>query len=270
MAKLTLLDMTQDILSSLNSDEVNSISDTTEAMQVARLIRSKYYDLIVRANLPEQQTLIKLTASTDPDKPTLMYVPDGVIRIDYLKYFDADTSFGSVTPGYKYLTPLTISDFLDLVNSFNPSEAEVGTMVFTEGGNDFTFYYKDNSQPKYYTVIENNYIVFDTYNSDLDTTLQNTKTMAYGLMVTPFTFTDNFIPDLEDDKFPLLLNEAKALAFYELKQQPHPKADLEIKRQWSALQNDKRVLDKPTAFEALADFGRRRTVWGSNRWMRGR
>jgi len=38
MAKKTVLDMVQDILSDMESDEVNSISDTTEALQVAQII----------------------------------------------------------------------------------------------------------------------------------------------------------------------------------------------------------------------------------------
>jgi len=36
--KSTVLDMTQSILSGLGSDEVNSISDTTESLQVAEVI----------------------------------------------------------------------------------------------------------------------------------------------------------------------------------------------------------------------------------------
>ncbi len=36
--QFTLLEMTQKILEALGSDEVNSISDTVEAYQVARLL----------------------------------------------------------------------------------------------------------------------------------------------------------------------------------------------------------------------------------------
>ena len=46
MPKLTLLDMTQDILSDIDSDEVNSISDTPDSLQVAGIIKSSFYDMI--------------------------------------------------------------------------------------------------------------------------------------------------------------------------------------------------------------------------------
>lgn len=296
MAQLTLLDMVQSILSSLNSDEVNSISDTTESMQIARIIQSKYYDILVRGALPEQTSLLQLTASGDTDRPVLMYVPSGVVRIDWIKYFDSttatetDSSFSHdlntdivdidavgdpVPTGYKYVTGLPIDQFIDMINRFNPGDSEVDAFNFTEGGKNFTFYYKTNGQPQYYTVIENTYIIFDKYDSTLDSTLQASKTMAIGLKVTPFTLTDAFVPDLDDDKFPLLLNEAKVLAFYELKQQAHPKADQEIKRQWSSLQKDKSISNKPSYFGQLADFGRMPRTggfsgggWGAYKWMR--
>ena len=51
--KYTLLEMTQDILSNMSSDEVNSISDTPESLQVATIIKQKYYDIVSRGDLPE-------------------------------------------------------------------------------------------------------------------------------------------------------------------------------------------------------------------------
>lgn len=267
MATQTLLAMTQSILSSMNSDAVNSISDTTESMQVAKIIQQKYYDILSRGNLPEQQTLLQLTASGDNTKPTLMYVPAGVMRIDWLKYFDDDATTAT-TPGYKYVVGLPIAQFIDMINSFNPDDDNVDSFDFTEGGVDFTFYYKTDRQPCYYTVIENSNVVFDSFNSDLDTTLQSSKTEVFGLKVTPFTLLDASVPDISDDKFPLLLNEAKSLAFYEMKQVTHAKADQEIRRQWSTIQKDKAVSNKPSAFDQLPNFGRVSRAFGSNRWMR--
>ena len=40
--KFTLLEMVQEILSDMDSDEVDSIEDTVEAEQVATIVRSTY------------------------------------------------------------------------------------------------------------------------------------------------------------------------------------------------------------------------------------
>jgi len=74
--KRTLLDYTQSILSSLNSAEVNSIGDTTESLQVAEILRTTYYNILGRAELPEHEKLFQLTSSGDPTKPTLMFRPN--------------------------------------------------------------------------------------------------------------------------------------------------------------------------------------------------
>jgi len=83
-----------------------------------------------------------------------------------------------------------------------------------------------------------------------------------GWVLPRWSMTDNFIPDLDEQQFPMLLNEAKSLAFLELKQQVHPKAEQEIKRQASSIQKFKTKSVRPTPFEQLPNFGRRRGTGG--------
>ena len=42
MPKMSLLEMTQDILSDMDSDEVNSINDSVESLQVLGIIKNTY------------------------------------------------------------------------------------------------------------------------------------------------------------------------------------------------------------------------------------
>lgn len=262
MAYQTLLDMTQEILSAMSSDEVDSISDTTESMQVATIVKRKYYDILSRGGLtPKEKKLFQLTASGDVSLPVLMYVPDGVANIESIKYFDSSLSSGVAT-GYTYVTILPIAQFIDHVTAFNPDESNVETFTFSQGSENFTFYYKTDCRPSFCTIISNYYVVFDTLDIAEDTTLQASKTMCYGLQIPTFSMTDSFIPSIDEEQFPLLLNEAKALAFYELKQMPHQKAEQEIKRQWSTTQKNKAVANSPTSFEQLPDFGRRTRTGG--------
>lgn len=363
--KYTLLELTQDILSSLSSDEVNSISDTTESVQVATIIKQKYFDIVNRVPLPEHEQLVQLTAATDPDQPVLMYVPEGVADIKWLKYFDTnvldgvsnaqihdtnvdiippwsttsvtsviiglgskvftvasaglaitagnsvlvthdasntmsgtvtsyvgttltlnitaitgagtytawdiiqDTSNVNTAPGYLYVTILPNEQFISMVNSFNPTETGVESFTFTGNNTGFTgsynFYYRTDRQPCYCTILSNYYVIFDSYDNTQDSTLQSSKTMAWGRIVPHWSMVDNFIPDLAEEQFTLLLNEAKALAFYELKQQPHQLALQESKRGWSTVQKNKAVTNRPTYFNELANFGRRSGVYYGTR-----
>lgn len=280
--KQTLLEMTQAILSEMSSDEVNSIGDSPESLQVANIIKTKYYDIISRGQLPEHSQLLTLDASLDATRPVIMYVPQGVSKVEWIKYYDSNVlddsslpnsqhdlnvdlqnnsgSTPQAPPGYKYVTMLPIRQFIDMVNTFNPEESTVESFNFQDTSNNypgsFNFYYKTMQQPSYCCIISNYYVIFDSYDSTQDTTLQTSKSMLYGQVVPIFLLEDSFIPDLDAQQFPLLTNEAKALAFYVLKQQPHALAMQETKRQWSTVQKNKSINNRPTYFNQLPNFGR--------------
>lgn len=60
MAKMSLLDMTQNILSALDSDPVSDISETVESQQVVEIIKESFYELMSSRQWPFLQTLTKL------------------------------------------------------------------------------------------------------------------------------------------------------------------------------------------------------------------
>lgn len=276
--KLTLLALTQNILSALNSDDVNSISDTTESLQVAEIVRTSYFNIVSRAELPEHNQLFQLTASTNGFDPVLMYRPENVTKINWIKYFDdtddnsepfntthdlntdiEDTDNGDdgSAPSYKDVQILPVNEFIRMVNGFNTNDSDVSTFTL----NDITFNFKTDQQPLYCCVVQNYYIIFDGLDTSVDSTLQTHKTQCFGQIIPTFLMEDTFIPEMDDYKFPLLLNEAKSLAFLELKQMTHAKAEQENKRQWSNLQKDKALADKPSYFNQLANFGRIGPGW---------
>lgn len=371
--KYTLLELTQSILASMGSDEINSIGDTAEAQQVVNVIETVYYNMAARAELPEHEGLIQLVASDDPIRPVLMTVPSNVTRIMWIEYFDSNVldstslqfdqfgsysnqhdtntdlsfnasnvgsfpwtasstssitvgtglktfvttqnlipqlgnevqimsgtttymsgvvtayyavpnsttanlvinvtaAFGSGTfstwtinqinppttaPGYKRIRVLPTHQFIKMQSSLNPTSQNVGQFNFQFQGNNFLFNYQRDTQPRHCCFINDQYVVFDNFNAQLESTLQSSNTMCWGWFIPPFLLEDNFIPNLNDYQFPLLLAEAKSLAFLELKQMVHQKAEQEAKRQWSNLQKNKSVTNKPSYFAQLPDFGRR-------------
>lgn len=250
--KLTLLDYVQTIASAMSSDEVNSIGDTVESQQIAQCVKTTYFNIISRANLPEQKKLFQLDASLDATQPNLMFFPEGIKKIEWLKYYDATTT---VTM-YKYVSLISIQQFSDFVNTFDSTASNVDTLSLETSSETFLFRYRNDITPCYATVLSDYYVIFDSFDSTLDTTLQSSKTECYGLEEPIWRMEDTFIPSLDDAQVPLLLNEAKSLAFFELKQTTHQKAEQEAKRQWTSLQRDKSIDDKPSSFDRLPNFGR--------------
>lgn len=255
MAAYTTLDYTQTILSSLDSDEVNSISDTVESLQVANIIKTVYNDIQARTDLPEHKTLFELTASGDTSAPNIMYRPSDIISIDWVQY---DKILSTETdPNYQEITFMPIGQFLVMTNTQNTDEAWIDEVSLTISSDTVTFKYRNDTGPKYYTTFDDSTIVFDAYDSAVDTTLQKAKTRCYGKKDQAFQMTDTFVPFVDRDLSTLLLNEAKVLAFAELKQTQHAVAGQWARRGWVKSQKSKRAIDIQTDFDRLPSFGRK-------------
>lgn len=228
MAKMTLLGMTQNILNAMSSDEVNSIGDTVESLQVAEIIRETYDELFSNINTPSHDSLIQLEALSDTARPNYMRLPDTVKEIKWIKYdyrTDARTDYKDII----YLKP---EEFLLLV-----SQRHEGIEVTDFSGG--RLYIMDNVNPTYWTTFDNEYIVFDSYNSGLDASLQNSKTLCWGQQDTVFEMNDTFIPDIDADLFPLFLAEAKSVCFINLKQVSSAKEEGRARRQRVRSQNNR-------------------------------
>jgi hypothetical protein len=256
--KYTLLEMVQDVLSSSDGDEVNSITDTIEADQVARIIRACYFD-IYSTSMPEATTLYQLEASGNSAKPVMMTRPSDVHSLITLKYNKATED--DTDPQFVTLTPLSIEEFFDRTHMLNLSEDYVSSMTHTIDGDDFTFLYRTDKAPDWYTCIDDHTFFFDSIDTEVDTTLQKSKTWCLGEKETTFLLEDDYEIDLDERQHVWLLNEAKALAYQELKQQTHAYAERAAKRQRIRAQKTKYVNnDVGVYYNSLPIFGRRTPV----------
>lgn len=228
--KYTLLDLTQNVLSSMDSDEINSINDTVESQQVVKIIKTVYDDIIARSDLPFHKAFFNLIPSGDSTKPTLMTKPDNITHIDWLKY--NTIKLGDTVPNWHTLDYLSPEDFIDRVQNFNTADITIGTMTITANGFTVSLNYYNNAGPNYYTAFDDNTIIFDGYDSEVDSTLQSIKTIGSGTRNLVWNEIDGFVPELQADQFALLLNEAKSLAWAELKQAQHPKAERTAQKNW--------------------------------------
>ncbi len=220
--KYTLLEMTQQILVSLDGDEVNSIDDTEESRAVAKIIKECYYDLVGQLDLPEHFDFFQLDA-TSPSTPTVMTLPSDVITLEWIKYNEIVTDETDVK--YREVKYMPSKDFMEMVLGLNSDGDDVEQFSFTTNSETFTLKCKNNGAPSWYTSFDDGKLLFDSYDSEEDDNLQASKTLCYGIVTPTFTLEDTFTPDLDARQFSALLNEAKAQCWADLKQQINNRAE---------------------------------------------
>ena len=220
--------MVQSILSDMDSEAVNSISDSVEAEQVASVIQDTFFNLIAARDIPEHRQLIKLTALADNTKPTHFKYPTNTRQLSRVDYDIATT--GTTYREITFVEPMV---FIDRMNQDTSSSI---TVTDVAGGT--TLFIGNSTSPSYYTSFDDEHIVMDSYDAIVDTTLQNSKSRAFGYVYPTFTIADSFQPDLDDTMLPYMLAEAKSTCFSLFKSGSDPKIEQSARRLKSFVQND--------------------------------
>jgi hypothetical protein len=231
MAKMTLIEIVQDILSDMNDDEVNSISDTIESLQVAQIVKSVYFEMMANKNWPHLRTLDTLEASGDNTKPTHMKLPELVKELEWIEY-NCRKSTTPTRSEYKQIKMVSPDDFLRRTGQYITTNTDVDEITDYSG---VKFSIKNDEHPTFCTSFDDDYIVFNSYDSSLDTTLQEAHTRCSVYVEPSWSMVDNHTPDLPSEAFPALLAEAKSTAFNRIKQAPDGKAEQQAVRQRSWL-----------------------------------
>lgn len=230
MRKMTLLEMTQNILSALDSDEVNSISDTVESLQVAEVIKETFYEQFNNIFVPEFQGLVRLTDVNDITCPNYLKAPSNLSKIEWIKYQDhrADDI-------YHYVSYYLPEEFLERTLSYTGG---YGLTQVLDPSSGIAYYVRNDGPPTCFTMFDDNHIAFDSYDLEYETTLHSARSLAYGLKSFEFELDDDFVPPLDPSLFPLLLAEAKSVCFINLKQISSSKEEQRARRQRIRMQND--------------------------------
>ena len=233
MAKKTLLDLTQAILNDMDGDEVNSISDTIESQQVAQIIRDTFDEIIASRSWPHLNRLISLTPQ-GASRPTHMDTGETWVYMDFIKYNVRTQS--ATKDNFESLHYMEPADFINLVNQRDSSNSTVDTITDPSG---IPLFIINDDRPRYWTTFDDEVIVFDSYDSQVETNLQESKFQCYGNVEPTWTHADEFVPDLPAKAFPYLLAEAKSVAFNALMQVGNQKAEQQSRRQRVWLSREK-------------------------------
>jgi hypothetical protein len=232
MPKQTLLDLVQDILNDLDSDPVNSISDTEESEQVAAIVKSTYYEVIDSRDWPHLNRTITLSP-TGGTAITSFTLDDNFDTIDFVKYNKRKST--DTKDKYDEVDYLTPKEFIEHLNARNSSASDVSTITI----DSIKYYVKNDTAPTYWTTFDDEIIVMDSYDSAVDSNLQASKTQCWGRVTPTWTVSDTFVPDLPAKAFSYLLAESKSTSFNSLRQAANAKEEQKSNRQRLHLSREK-------------------------------
>jgi hypothetical protein len=252
MQKMTLLEMVQNIASALETDEISSISDTTESLQIAEVIKETFYEQFNNIVIPEFRGLITLDDVNDLTRPNYLKIPSNVTKIDWIRYKDFRNSDKYIQ--VKYLDP---EDFIDTQLQYSSTSNNV---FLTQDPSGVSYYVTNNGCPQFYTMFDDEYLVFNRFDADSEDTLQSSNTIVFGSKVEEFELEDDYVPPIDGNLFPLLLAEAKSTCFINLKQISSSKEEQRARRQRIRMQNDqfKDRKAQRSYFERGPNFARNR------------
>lgn len=224
--KMTLLDIVQDILNDMDGDEVNSIDDTFESQQIAQIVKSTYYAIISNRNWAHTKQTLQIEPSGNTALPTHMYLQQDIKEMSFFNYNKAKiTDNKKVYRPIRYLQP---DDFLRVINRRDDSQDNIDVITDPTG---VELLIKNDLAPEYYTSFDDQTLVFDSYDKEVESTLQKSKVQAQAYVVPDWSPVDDFVPDLPIEAFTALLEEAKSRAMLKLKQVADEKAEQEASRQ---------------------------------------
>ena len=224
--KPTLLDIVQEVLNDLDSDEVNSINDTTESLQVATICKAVFRDMLSNRNWPHTRKAIEIVPYSNSSYPTHMRIQDEIKELSFLNYNTA--KLDETRKRYTPISWIEQDDFLRRANSLNTDNTNVDVIIDPSG---IEVAVRNDTPPKFFTSFNDDTLVFDSYDKEAGDTLQASKVQAYAYTMPLFEVFDDFIPDLPSEAFAGYIAECKSQSFVKLKQQVSEKDEQTARKQ---------------------------------------
>lgn len=208
----TLLQAVQDYLDATSGFYVDSIFDTDESQQVAKIAERVYYNMVqTYSNLLFTMKESTLESLSDTARPNYMLLPANAQKIQESKIW-YDVSEDNTKISYRELAYLSPLDFINKTRASSETNS-----IIVEGFDGTKMSCGTNKMPHYYTSFDNRYVVFDSYDSDVDTTLQQSKTRLVISMAETFLQEDDFVipvpAHLTETYMDMFLNEALTLVY---------------------------------------------------------
>jgi hypothetical protein len=193
MSKKTLLRVVQDYLTYVDGFQVDSIFDSEESQQAAQIAEHVFYTVVDKNRDQMHSTVVRsLDASTDGDLPCVMLIPSEIRRIhDSEIWYNTHKTGGVQWSRVQFIDP---KEFLVYVSGMNTDQENTEVMLV----NGVPFVVMNNRAPLYCTTFDDHTLVFDAYDSELDSTLQESKTKIVAVQAPVFLQEDDFLIPLPE------------------------------------------------------------------------
>jgi len=199
---------------------VSTIDDTIESQQLASIAEKVFNDLvndIFANNLTEN--LVQLESLADSTKPNYLRLPDTVSRIKDSKvmYNKATGETGATTLNLAEVPYMRPQDFLDEVG--RRSTNQTNTQVVTDYSG-YQMVIQNKTAPQFYTSFDDEHLVFDSFDSDVDSVLQSSKSAVLTSEQRTFTQSDTYVIDFPEWFHTTYLNAVIAEGSEVLREEP--------------------------------------------------
>lgn len=222
MAKLTLLEMTQNILSDMEEDYVTSYTDTVASQAVAEIIKNTYDNIISGRDWPHLYKMFTLFAGST-NTPTRMTIPENVMDIKWVKY--NKLRLNDTRDRFTEIPFVEPREFTARLDARNNDDGNVSWVIDPDSSIRLAVY--NDRQPTMYTSFSEGAITFDAFFADVEDSarMYSDNTACYGKIYPEIVMSDTLYFPLPIEAYQMLLEEAKSTAFLTLKQMPNQKAE---------------------------------------------
>ena len=220
MAKLTLLAVVNHYMDATDGFRVASIDDTIESQQLASIAEKVFNDLVndvFSSGLTEN--LVQLESLADSTKPNYLRLPDTAMRINQSKvmYNIATGETGATTLNYKEIEYMKPEHFLDYVGS---RSTNTNNTQIVEDFSGYKMVIHNSKAPQYFTDFDDKHLVFDSFDSDVDSVLQSSKSGILTSEQMSFVQSDTYIIAFPEWFHPTYLNAVISEASEMLREEP--------------------------------------------------
>jgi hypothetical protein len=193
MSKKTLLRVVQDYLTYVGGFQVDSIFDSEESTQAAQIAEHVFYSIVDKNRDLMCTTVVRsLDPSADISLPCVLTIPSEIRRIHSSEIWYNEHKTGGVQfKRVKFIDPVEFLKFSEGITT----NAENTAVQYVNG---VPFVITTNKSPDYCTTFDDKVLVFDSYDSSVDDTLQESKTKVISTQSPVFLLQDDFIIPFPD------------------------------------------------------------------------